>query len=211
MQIRDRFVLLHAAAGAVMLTAGLLGLDRVIAVWLHASGYEGLGVFVVGTSLLDLVSGKDISKFLPGLVLLAGALILLAMRATRTAGRSLLFVALVQLLATLVAGVSKNVFGRLRPFELLSGGDWAHAWWVGGSAFPSGHAGFYFGLFLPLAWLFPRWRWPLMLIPWFIAVARVDANHHYLSDVGASIVIVAFLTMLFARLARSVTPPVPAA
>jgi len=206
MPIRDRFLSLHAAAGALLLAAGLAGLDRYIAEALHASGYESLGFFVGGTRLLDLVSGKEISKFLPGLVLLAGALVLFSIRATRNAGRNVLFVGLVQILGTLIAGVSKNLFGRLRPFELLQGGDWAHAWFVGGSSFPSGHAGFYFGLFMPLAWLFPRWRWPLMLIPWFIAVARVDANHHFVADIGASIVLVASLTWLFARWARPARP-----
>jgi hypothetical protein len=38
-----------------------------------------------------------------------------------------------------------------------------------------------------LAYLFPRWRWPLMLVPWFIATARVNANDHFISDVAASI------------------------
>jgi membrane-associated phospholipid phosphatase len=56
-------------------------------------------------------------------------------------------------------------------------------------------------LFLPLAWLLPRWRWPLVVIPWFIAVARVDANHHFISDVGVSIAMAALLTLALARVA----------
>jgi len=202
MRIQDRFVLLHAAVGVLMLAAGLLGLDRLIAESLHATGYENLRVFVAGTTLFDYATGKEISKFLPGLVITACAALLLLLPRARGLGRQALFVGLVQLLGTLTSGVSKNLFGRLRPFELLQGGDWAHAWWVAGNAFPSGHAAFYFGMFLPLAWLLPRWRWPLMVIPWFIAVARVDANHHFLSDVGASIALVAMLTVLLARVAR---------
>jgi membrane-associated phospholipid phosphatase len=196
----DRFVWLQVAIGAALLVAGLLGLDRLLAESLRASGLEGLWVLEKGTVFFDTVTGKDVSKFLVGLLLTMGGLALLIAPRSRVAGRNTLFVGLVQLSGTLVTGVSKNVFGRLRPFELLQSGDWNHAWFVGGNAFPSGHTGFYFGLFLPLACLFPRWRWPLVLVPWFIAVARVNANHHFLSDVGASIVMVGLLALLLGRL-----------
>ena len=105
-------------------------------------------------------------------------------------------------MATLVTGVAKNLFGRLRPFQVLESGDWTHAWFVNGNSFPSGHAGYYFGLFLPLAWLFPRWRWPLLLAPWFIAIARINANDHFVSDVAASMLVVGLLTLLAARLTQ---------
>ncbi len=199
---RDRFVLLHGVCGAVLTLAGLLGGDQALAVYLHGSGLEGLRLFEAGTVLLDTVSGKEISKFLPGLLITGCALALLIAPRTRAVARAVLFVGLVQLLGTLVTGVAKNFFGRLRPFELLQSADWSHAWFVGGSSFPSGHAGFYFGLFLPLAWLFPRWRWPLVVIPWFIALARVDANHHFVSDVGTSIGVVGALTLALAGLAK---------
>ena len=198
----DRFVLWQGAAGGLLLVAGLLGLDRVIAELLRASATESLWVLEKGTVFLDLVSGKDVSKFGIGLLLIVAALVLLGRPRTRFTGWNTLFLGLTQLTATLVTGVSKNVFGRLRPFELLQGGDWNHAWFVGGNSFPSGHAGFYFGLFLPLACLFPRWRYPLMVAPWFIAVARVNANHHFLSDVGASVVMVSLIALLFARWTR---------
>jgi membrane-associated phospholipid phosphatase len=200
--LRNRFVLLHVVAGALLALAGLLGCDQELATYLHGSGLEGLRLFEAGTVLLDTVSGKEISKFLPGLLITGCALALLIAPRTRAMARSVLFVGLVQLLGTLVTGVAKNFFGRLRPFELLQSADWSHAWFIGGSSFPSGHVGFYFGLFLPLAWLFPRWRWPLVAIPWFIAVARVDANHHFVSDVGTSIAVVGALTIALASLAK---------
>ena len=105
-------------------------------------------------------SGKEISKFLLGGVLVAAGVAARATARTGTVGGSLLLVGVVQLLSTLVSGVSKNLFGRMRPYELLASGAWDREWSVGGSAFPSGHAGFYFGLFLPFACLMPRWRWP---------------------------------------------------
>ncbi|HET9864716.1 MAG TPA: phosphatase PAP2 family protein [Steroidobacteraceae bacterium] len=200
--VRTRFVLLHALAGAVLTVIGLAGFDRWTAIHLHQSGYEGLEWLLRGTEWLDTVTAKEISKFLLGLLVTGAALLLLIPAVTRRAARAVLFVGLAQLLGTLSTGVAKNLFGRLRPFELLQSGDWSHAWFVGGSSFPSGHAGFYFGLFLPLAWLFPRWRWPLMLVPWFIAVARIDANHHFVSDVGLSIAMVGAITLGLAQLAR---------
>ncbi len=199
MSQRDRFVALHILAGCLFLFAGLLGLDRAIAEYLQASGLQRLWLLDRGTVLLDTISGKDLSKFLIGLVLTGGGLALLTRAATRAPGRAVLFVGGVQLLSTLIAGVSKNAFGRLRPFQVLENGDWDHAWFVDGSSFPSGHAGFYFGLFMPLAWLFPKWRWPLMIVPWFIALARVNANDHFLGDVAASIVLAGVITLLGAR------------
>ena len=198
----EKLIALHIAIGAVLLVAGLLGLDRATAEYLHGSGHEGLWIFNAGTSLLNTISGKEISKFLIGFVLSGCALVLMAFSRTRALGWSALFVGLVQLLGTLLTGVSKNVFGRLRPFQLLESGDWSNVWFVGGSAFPSGHAGFYFGLFMPLAYLFPRWHWPLMLAPWFIAIARVNANDHFVSDVAASIIFVGALTLILAKMTK---------
>jgi membrane-associated phospholipid phosphatase len=196
------FVLGHLIAGAVLALSGLLGLDQVVAAGLQGSAYEDLAFFRAGTTLLDTVTAKDASKFLLGLVLVAGAGALFIPARTRALARGALFVGVVQLLSTLLAGVSKNLFGRLRPFEVFQSGDLSHAWFVGGNSFPSGHAAFYFGLFLPLALLFPRWRWPLMFIPWFIAIARIDANHHFMSDVGVSIVMAAALVLALSRMTQ---------
>lgn len=199
---RNRLLVVHVAIGVVLMLIGLAGLDGAAAEYLRASGYEGLRIFNAGTVFLDTATGKEVSKFLIGLVLVGSALVLTIPSRTKSIAWSVLFVGLVQLLGTLVTGVSKNLFARLRPFELLKSGDWGTEWFVDGNSFPSGHAGFYFGLFLPLAFLFPRWRWPLLLVPWFIAIARVNANDHFISDVGASIAIVAALTMLLAWLMR---------
>jgi membrane-associated phospholipid phosphatase len=198
----QRLMIVHVAIGVAFTLIGLAGLDGVTAEYLRASGYEGLRMFNRGTVFLDIVTGKEISKFLIGLVLVSSALVLMIPSKTKLISWSVLFVGVVQLLGTLVTGVSKNFFGRLRPYELLKSGDWGTEWFVDGNSFPSGHAGFYFGLFLPLAFLFPRWRWPLLIVPWFIAIARVNANDHFISDVAASIAIVGGLTLLVAWLMR---------
>jgi membrane-associated phospholipid phosphatase len=198
----NRLIVWHIVVAGALLGAGLLGLDRLVAEWVRGTGMERLWVFDAGTSVLDLITSKDVSKFLIGLLISGCAVALMLAAKTRSIGRSLLFVGSVQLLATLIAGVSKNAFDRLRPFQVLQNGDWSHVWFVDGSSFPSGHTAFYFGLFMPLACLYPRWRWPLMMIPWFIAIARVNANDHFVSDVAASIMLVGGLTFAFAWLTR---------
>lgn len=195
-------LVVHIVVGVLLTLIGLAGLDGLTAGYLRASGYEGLQFFTAGTVFLDTITGKDLSKFLVGMLLVVAALLLMIPARTKLISWSVLFVGVVQLLGTLVTGVAKNAFGRLRPFELLESGDWGKEWFVDGSSFPSGHAGFYFGLFLPLAFLFPRWRWPLLAVPWFIVIARVNANHHFISDVGASIAIVGALTWMVAWLMR---------
>jgi membrane-associated phospholipid phosphatase len=188
-----RILHVHLLLGAMLAALGLLAFDRPVAEFVRTTGIEDAWLFAQGTAWLDLATGKEISKFLlGGALLLAGAGLSLTER-TRAPGRTLLYVANVQLFATLLTGVAKNLFGRLRPYEVLASGQWDATWFVGGSAFPSGHAGFYFGLCLPLAWRFPRWRWPLLGVAWFIAIARIVANDHYLGDVAASIAIAAAL------------------
>jgi membrane-associated phospholipid phosphatase len=90
------------------------------------------------------------------------------------------------------------VFGRLRPYQLLEHNDWSHAWFAGGTSFPSGHVSFFWGLFLPLAYLYPKYRVPLLVLPVFIGFARIDENVHFLSDVLGSIALAAIVTLLAA-------------
>jgi membrane-associated phospholipid phosphatase len=169
---------------------GILLLDRPVAELVHGT-IEGAWLFEQGTALLDRVTGKDVSRFLlGGLVVLTGAGLTIA---ARRAGRATLYVGATQLFATLVTGVTKNVFGRLRPGEQFADPHWDASWFVDGDSFPSGHAGFYFGLCLPLAVLFPKWRWPILAVAWFIAVARVVGGYHYVSDVGASVAVAGLL------------------
>lgn len=198
MKKSESLIIVHIVMGVALVLLGLLGLDRLVAEYLSNHGYQGIGLLTAGTHWLDTVTGKEVSKFLIGLVVSGCGLALLFPSRTRNWGSAALFVGIVQLLGTLLSGTSKNIFGRLRPFQVIQA-DWSQEWFSGGSAFASGHAGFYFGLFLPLAYLFPGWRWPLLLAPWFIAVARVNANHHFISDIGASILLVAGLTLLLAR------------
>ena len=63
--------------------------------------------------------------------------------------------------------------------------------------FRPGTAAYFWGLFFPLAFLFPRYRIPFLVIPLFITVARVGVNDHWCSDVLASAAIAAAITLFF--------------
>ena len=195
----------HAVVGFMLTALGILLLDRLVAELVHGT-IEGAWLFEQGTALLDLVTGKQISKFLPGgAILLAGSGLTIASR-HQAAGRAALYVGATQLFATLITGEAKHVFGRLRPHEQFADPRWDTAWFVDGGSFPSGHAGFYFGLCLPLAVLFPKWRWPILAVAWFIAVARVVGSYHYVSDVGASIAVAGLIAWALRPIAGSGEP-----
>ena len=182
------------AALALLLTAaGLLGLDASVARWTVGLP-DGGTVWDKGTALLDLIALKEISTFLLGFLLLCVAAVTVAIRRTRPTGWVLLYIGAVQFASTVIADLSKPLFGRLRPFEAAQQAG-ADTWFVGANSFPSGHTAFYAGLFLPLMLIFPRafWLWPLPVL--FIAAARVAEHDHYLSDVTASIALAALLAI----------------
>jgi membrane-associated phospholipid phosphatase len=192
-----------AFAFALVAAAGLLGLDAAVVRWTAALPDDDT-LWDRGTALLDLVTLKGLSTYLLGVILLAAAGLLLAIRATRAAGWLVFYVGAVQLVTATVAERAKPPFGRLRPFQ--AGG--VDSWFAGSDSFPSGHAASYAGLFFPLILLFPRLT-PLWAIPTlFIALARIFDHVHYLSDVSASLALAAGLTAAFAPLAlrASATP-----
>ncbi|HST27638.1 MAG TPA: phosphatase PAP2 family protein [Rudaea sp.] len=201
-----RALALTALACALLALVSIVGFDRQIAQAVHASAVASAAVFVEGTRALDAVSGRSLlhSHALSG-VLLGGILFVLGVliwtfKRGSTLARALLFTCGVQLATIASAWALKDVFGRLRPYELFAHGDWSHAWFAGGNSFPSGHVSYFWGLFLPLLYLFPRWRIPLLIIPLFIALARIDTSFHFLSDVLASIALAALVTLLAAML-----------
>ena len=117
--------------------------------------------------------------------------------------RIVFFVACAQVVTRLGAAGLKGVFGRLRPFEVIQAGSWDWKFFSGhGNAFPSGHSAFFWGLFFPLAFVFPRYRLPLLIVPIFISIARIGVNDHWCSDVIASAGLAALITLVFIWLFR---------
>lgn len=173
-------------------------LDQAIGAFVQKAGGRESVLLQQGTHWLEVASGFPITRyFLAWLMLGAGALLFIS-KSTRPVAWMLLFIGTTHLVTRVTAGTLKNVFNRLRPFEVIEAGNWDWNFFgERGSAFPSGHSAHFWGLFFPLAFLFPRYRWPLLIIPLFISLARVGVNDHWCSDVIASIAIAALLTLAF--------------
>jgi membrane-associated phospholipid phosphatase len=216
-----RTLAIVAALCAAISLISIFTLDQAIAIGVHNSGFENAAFFVDGRSFLDIFTGRGLvgshvglGQFLLGsLLIVIGFLWWLARRSSRTA-RGIVFAGVVQLITIEAAWLIKDVFGRMRPFQLIENNDWNRMWFMGSNSFPSGHNAFFWGLFLPLIYAFPRYRIPLLIVPIFIALARIDENYHFLSDVLASIALAALVTlvaaMIFGRWLRPRTTIGPA-
>ena len=176
----------------------ILFLDQPIAAFVQSVDGRSSAILLQGTAFLEVISGFPIGKYAFTCTLIAVGLILLIWKSTRSAAWMLLFIGCTQCTTRLIAGTLKGVFERLRPFEVIQAGDWDWKFFSGhGNAFPSGHSAHFWGLFFPLAFLFPRYRIPLLIIPLFISIARVGVNDHWCSDVIGSIAIAGAMTLLF--------------
>ena len=187
-------------------------LDQPIAALAHGAGGRQSPLFQQGTHWLEVASGFPIDRYFLAYLLIGSGLLLLIWRSTRSAAWVLLFVGCSHIVIRLTAGTLKNVFHRLRPFEVIQAGNWDWKFFGDhGSSFPSGHAAHFWGLFFPLAFLFPRYRWAFLILPVFISIARVGVNDHWCSDVLASAAIAALLTLVFSwlfRLRPAATPQI---
>jgi membrane-associated phospholipid phosphatase len=178
-------------------------LDQPVAAFAQRIGGRQSPVFQEGTRWLEVASGVPIARYFLAYLLLGAAALMFIARSTRPVAWMFLFVGSSHLVTRLIAGILKNVFNRLRPFEVVEAGNWDWKFFGDhGSSFPSGHSAHFWGLFFPLAFLFPRYRLPLLIIPVFITVARVGVNDHWCSDVIASAGFAALITFLFAWLFR---------
>jgi membrane-associated phospholipid phosphatase len=173
-------------------------LDQPIAAFVQKVGGRSSVILQQGTSFLEVISGFPIARYALSYALLTAGLVLSFWNSTRSAAWMLLFIGCAQFVTRIAAGTLKGVFERLRPFEVIQAGDWDWKFFGGqGNSFPSGHGAHFWGLFFPLAFLFPRYRIPFLIIPLFISVARVGVNDHWCSDVLGSIAIAAAITLFF--------------
>ncbi len=189
---------------AIVLTVlSIFFFDQPIAAYVQRAGGRQSPVLQQGTHWLEVATGYPIGRYFLSFVLLGLGAALFLLRSTRAIAWLLLFIGSTHIVTRVVAGVLKNVFGRLRPFEVIQAGDWDWKFFTGhGGAFPSGHSAHFWGLFFPLLFLFPRYRLPLLIIPVFISIARVGVNDHWCSDVIASAGLAALFTLVFIWLFR---------
>ena len=202
-----RTLAITAFVCALIALISIFAFDRSIAMAVHSSGFENAAFFERGREFLDYFTGRGLvgshvglGQFLLGGLFIVIGFIWFAVDRASYGARELIFTGVVQWVTIEAAWQIKEVFGRMRPFQLIEKDDWSHIWFMGSNSFPSGHNAFFWGLFIPLMYLFPRWRIPLLIVPVFIALARIDENYHFLSDVLASICLACLTTLLAAVL-----------
>jgi membrane-associated phospholipid phosphatase len=202
---RRQLLLFFVIAVALTLLSIFL-LDQPVAAFAQRVGGRESPALQGGTHWLEIASGftiPQIGRYFLAYLLLAGAALLFIARPTRHLAWICLFIGSTHLVTRLIAGSLKNVFNRLRPFEVIQAGNWDWNFFGNhGSSFPSGHSAHFWSLFLPLCFLFPRYRLLFLIVPIFITVARVGVNDHWCSDVIASAGIAALVTFFFAWLYR---------
>lgn len=91
-------------------------------------------------------------------------------------------------LASLIVNTVKRVIGRPRPVLFAEDGLFSvHplSWNFNLESFPSGHSTVNGALFMALSLLFPRFRWPLLVLGFCFALTRVFVGAHFPSDVTA--------------------------
>ncbi len=189
-------------AAVVLAVCGLLGVDYPLARWIDASGYANAAFFRETLGVLDALVGMYVWYWLAACT--AAGLGLAGMLAGRRLplpprlAPALLAAGLVQAATLGLMILGKTVTGRQRPQDVIASGDWSTIWFSGGGSFPSGHAAFFFGLFLPLAAAAPKtWqRVVLLAIPLFVICARLNMLKHFLSDVCASAAIAAAVALI---------------
>ena len=209
-----RALIVLCAACALLALLSIFLFDRAIAATVHTSGIENAAIVMRLREFFDIFTGRglvgshaSLGQFLlGGIVILVGGAWLIARRGS-LAARGLIFAGAVQWVTIGAGWQLKELFGRVRPNELFKHGDWSHLWFAGGNSFPSGHNAFFWGICLPLAYVFPRWRIPLLIVPVFIAFARIDENYHFLSDVLGAIALAALVTLIAALLAARWVKP----
>lgn len=89
-------------------------------------------------------------------------------------------------LAALIVNIVKRAIGRPRPDMFADHGLFSFnpfTWNFDFESFPSGHATVNGAFFMALALLFPRFRWPLLILGVCFALTRVWVGAHYPSDV----------------------------
>jgi membrane-associated phospholipid phosphatase len=195
-----------ALAAAILCVLSIAVIDGPLAIRVASISPEIKQLIRQATHAVEILFGFPVSSYLYGVLLILGGLVMRSKKQTLLP-RALLFVGLSQVTARLVTGILKTPFSRLRPFEALTPDGWHDVWFAPvGNSFPSGHAVHFWGFYFPLLILFPRYRYPLAILPILVSAARVAVNDHYLSDVIASAAIAAVATAVFARVILSGAP-----
>src|SRR5947208_1801111 len=128
----NRRQLLWTFLVAVVLTLlSLFFLDQPIAAFVQRVGGRQSVILQGGTRWLEIASGFPIGKFFLSYVLLGAAALFFIAPSTRSVAWMLLFIGGSQLVTRLIVGGLKDVFQRLRPFEVIQAGNWDWKFFTG--------------------------------------------------------------------------------
>jgi membrane-associated phospholipid phosphatase len=177
--------------------------DQPLAYVIHEHAGSLQPLFRELTSFTDLVTGYTLWNYFSAALVMSAGIVFLAIDKKVGRAKYFFFVALTEVTSRLVVGSLKNVFERERPEHFLESGQPGQTFWMtGGDSFPSGHVGRYFGIFLPLMVLFPKYRLLLLIVPLSISLGRLFLSLHYLSDTLASIYVVIVIASLYSDLLK---------
>jgi membrane-associated phospholipid phosphatase len=193
-----RFISVTSIIAITCILLSVWLIDRPLALFVHHH-YASGQLLSSAITFTETLFGFGISKYLFGFIALAIGLVLYIKNRTFTTAKLFFFVGATHIVSRLAAGMLKNVFLRSRPYEFIESGPGTKDFFSDGGSFPSGHTVHFFGLFLPVWYLFPKQKW-VMLIPVFVGMSRVLANDHYLADVLASVYIAILATWCFANM-----------
>jgi membrane-associated phospholipid phosphatase len=163
-------------------------LDRPLAVFLHNYVYWLYEPAQIFTNFCDWVF--QIPVLVWAVFLLVGS-ILLFMQKNKMYGWVFFITIVVNITAYYTTNQLKSATDRARPsyfFENPNTPDFFNPN-ISGDSFPSGHASFYWSIFLPFAFVFRRYAVFLIIVPLLISASRMVQGHHYLSDVSTSFAI----------------------
>jgi membrane-associated phospholipid phosphatase len=193
----ERQVCIAGVVFALLSLLSIFAVDAPVAAMMKPNVADARAIVNPFVNAVEVVFGFPLSKFATGFFILAAGLVMFAFAKHRPIAWLLTFVGVAHLLARLIAGVLKNVFLRMRPYE-----GSAEFFVDGGSSFPSGHAAHFWALFFAFAFAFPRLRWPALVLAVLVSLSRVVVNDHYVSDVLASAAICAFVVLGVRRLSH---------
>ena len=102
----------------------------------------------------------------------------------------------------IVVNIIKSIVGRARPRLFDTTGGFGFDPFVVNAvyaSFPSGHSTTWGAIAMVGAIVFPRWRWPIVVVTALLASTRVVVGAHYPSDVVAGFLLGAAFAYLLAR------------
>jgi membrane-associated phospholipid phosphatase len=205
--VRRRLLLLSLVL-AVLTVVAMLTIDRPLAHALAGRGVGLEGFFNACLRVLEYATLFVLPKpYFAALVVVVSAGLAISPR-TRPLALKVFYIGAVLIAVRYSGNAWKEVFASLRPrVWLTQGGD---VFFRGGHAFPSGHATHFAAVCASLAILWPRIaRW-LLVVPVFVAIARVTVNDHFVSDVLGGFAWGTFVAALLAYVVLRTGTPRPA-